>query len=178
MFTRTFVFICVYKYTTLPRYTRCAQPNDFVVLHGVTGAWSVLQLVSLLEGSPRVQRKLLGYFWQGLFLVLMAHGNLAYGPTTVPYRNLDDPTAGLASDNPVAEWGVIIKAVLSDPTSDEHLFKLVHVLFDLATSRSTASRFQRHDVLFRRACLVLLSHPIAYGLAPWPAPSAGMAAAL
>jgi hypothetical protein len=110
--------------TMVRLYTQTARPNDFVVLHGVTGAWSVLQLLPHLEAAPRVQRKLLGYFWTAIFLVLLAVGIPKMAPTVSPYRNFDDPTAPLSSSNPVASWDTLRAVAHQDPTRDEHHFKV------------------------------------------------------
>lgn len=149
--------------TMVRLYTQTARPNDFVVLHGVTGAWSVLQLLPHLESAPRVQRKLLGYFWNAIFLILVARGIPTMAPTVSPYRNFDDPAAPLSSTNPVASWDTLRAVAHQDPTRDEHHFKLVQVLYELSTDPATSGRFKRHDTLFRQACSIGLSHELGFG---------------
>ena len=98
-------------------YVQAEYKNDFFLLHGVTAAWSLLQLLySYDDPNPAIEA--VKTFLSGLLAVYMCQGSPKLSPAG---------QSSLEFEN----WDEIIKATLRSEC-DEHVYKLVQVVYEMS----------------------------------------------
>ena len=100
-------------------YTQSSRINEFFLLHGVTGSWSLLQVVHLLSDYKQ-QRNAVKYFLAALISVYIAVGRPTF---SIPLN-----TKKYVSSDEV--WSYKI-ADLIKVDVNEHVYKLVQVCNDM-----------------------------------------------
>ncbi|CAH1802961.1 unnamed protein product [Owenia fusiformis] len=99
-------------------YVKSENKNDFFLLHGVTGAWSLLQILPALTYNDAI-------YSIRVFMCAFVATYLAQmrAPLTVDVNTTLKPTAD--------DWDKLIEATV-DEERDEHIYKLVQVCHGLA----------------------------------------------
>ena len=98
-------------------YVQAEYKNDFFLLHGVTAAWSLLQLLYSYD-DPKPAIEAVKTFLSGLLAVYMCQGSPKLSPAG---------QSSLEFEN----WDEIIKATLRSEC-DEHVYKLVQVVYEMS----------------------------------------------
>ena len=127
-------------------YQAAKNRNDFFLLHGVTSAWALEQVLPLIQ-DRQVAMGMVRTFLAGLFgLYLVRHR-----PKLVPDL--------LIEPEDVEEWEQVMGKVLAlPPDTDEHVFKLAHVCRSLAFKTDDDDE-DALDLLCRRSVLTVLQRP-------------------
>ena len=102
-------------------YTQSSCINEFFLLHGVTGSWSLLQVVHLLSDYKQ-QRDAVKYFLAALISVYIAVGRPKF---SIPLNTEKYVSSDEVWSNKIAD---LIKVDV-----DEHVYKLVQVCNDMRT---------------------------------------------
>ena len=121
----------------------CAEKrNDFFLLHGVTGAWSLLQVLQTYT-DPLPAFDAVQTYIATLFAAYMAQGSpalqlehLQAAPANTTMNELCQEALGL--------------------TVDEHVYKLVQVCYDLSQQHSEPDNV----TLYKVACRCAIDHPL------------------
>jgi len=100
-------------------YASSEPKNDFMLLHGVTGAWSLCKLISLMK-DPQEASKALQLYLCLVFAVYVADNT--------PPLNAPD-FSGNASEVSQSTWDGIIKEAIEEDR-DEHVYKLIQVCYE------------------------------------------------
>ena len=98
-------------------YALHEPPNDFFILHGVTSAWSILQVLPVLNKHDGLE------ILEVYLVVLMA----TYVSQACPPLKATLNSACIVDDK---LWNDIIARTLA-MTTDEHIYKVVQVLYDM-----------------------------------------------
>ena len=116
--------------------------NDFFLLHGVTGSWSMLQVLPLLNNTQALE--LIEVF----FIVLMA-----------VYVTQDCPELSVTLKEPgkvePEQWDDVIKRTMA-AEADEHIYKLVQVMYDMWKLNP------RMGSRYLQASEIALTHPLHF----------------
>ena len=121
-------------------YTAAVKRNDFFLLHGVTSAWSLTQILPLLEHKDALDT--VRVYLCALLAVYMAQGT--------PELSLDQLTP---KDD--RQWDEIVRDTLSEDR-DEHVFKLVQVCHDISKESPG------NDELYLSAAGCALKYPLTF----------------
>ena len=100
-------------------YVQSSTRNDFIILHAVTGAWSLLQILPVLKNYQHAVDAARVYV-----CVFMAYYIAVGAPDlNVPLdANMRNPSK--------EDWDVVIEKAMSRE-SDEHVYKVVQVGYDM-----------------------------------------------
>eukprot|EP01006_Ploeotia_vitrea_P060506 TRINITY_DN76030_c0_g1_i1.p1 TRINITY_DN76030_c0_g1~~TRINITY_DN76030_c0_g1_i1.p1 ORF type:complete len:389 (+),score=13.34 TRINITY_DN76030_c0_g1_i1:21-1187(+) len=109
---------------TITAYAVYPVPNDFFLIHGVTSAWSLLQILHCLKPADRAE-------------AIRSHLCCLIGAFTAEgaMELISEPK--FPTEQPTEEyWDAVKKRALDDKYEDEHTWKLIQVV--LATKESVA----------------------------------------
>ena len=101
-------------------YTTSEERNDFFLIHGVTSAWALYQLLPCLKTHEDITEA------ATVFLSLLLGVYVCQGCPTLNLTYLSNEKATSAS------WEEIIAKTLNPPKDDEHIYKLVQVCYDMS----------------------------------------------
>ena len=122
---------------TIQVYIQSSRINDFFLLHGVTGSWSLLQVVHLLSDYKQ-QRDAVKYFLAALISVYIAVGRPTF---SIPLNTKKYVSSDEVWSNKIAD---LIKVNV-----DEHVYKLVQVCNDM---RKNCDDEKRGSMYLQAAC--------------------------
>jgi len=100
-------------------YVSSEPRNDFMLLHGVTGAWSLSKLIPLMK-DPQEASKALQLYLCLVFAVYVADNT---PPLAVP------ESVNEASEVSQSTWHEIVREATAEDR-DEHVYKLIQVCYD------------------------------------------------
>ena len=132
-------------------YAMSQARNDFFLIHGVTAAWSLCQILPVFadqtEAGQAEAMKAIRVFVCGLIAVYVAQGCPALTESQLDVK--------------VRTWEQIISDALSRDC-DEHIYKLVQVCHE----RSVENKELKMAQLYLKAAQVALDHPLIFGGEP------------
>lgn len=132
--------------TALTIYASTSRRNDFFLLHGVTGAWALLQVLPLVIDYRDVKSAVRS-FLSTLFTVYVAQGTLE-----LRLECFNNPA--------VKSLSSVVHEVLSGNTEmDEHVFKLIQVCTDMYNVSDDPDLRN----IYTWAASNTLNHPLSFG---------------
>ena len=129
-------------------YAIADRPNDFFLIHGVTCAWSVKNIVHLLTEVDQVLDTVRSYLCT-LFAAYLAQ-------SSPPLQR------GLITNNPGSsyQWDDIVeRAIQHDQLEEEHIYKLVQVCKEMSEENEDKGM----DSLYRLAAYTCVTNPLVFG---------------
>ena len=128
-------------------YASSEVKNDFFLLHGVTGAWSLTQILPVLQKEDFEEAV-------KIFVCCLLISYAAQGcPKLLTEKELTDE---IDEANHTDYEQIIFRAV--SKIYDEHVYKLVQVCNDIRNEQTTPELF----LLYKRAALRALNHEFAF----------------
>ena len=124
-------------------YTIAEVKNDFFLLHGVTAAWSLHQLLPCLKTKDDITTATTN-FLATLIAVYIARACQALNP------------AVLDSKTDLASWENIIQRTLQPQKDDEHVYKLVQVCYNM----NEQSQDPGKERLYKQASESAINNPL------------------
>ena len=123
-------------------YIMTEPANDFFMLHGVTSAWSILQILPLLDAEHGVE--IIEIFLIKLLATYMCVGCPKLSRALNPHGEEDSK-----------QWDSIIAKTLAE-TRDEHIYKLVQVAHDMWKIQPGMGH------VYIQAAEIALTNPLTY----------------
>ena len=123
-------------------YTIAERRNDFFLLHGVTAAWALKQLLPCLKSHEDITTTVTSFLTTliAVYIVRDCH------PLNVEHLQGPDVTES---------WEDIVKCTLSPPEKDEHYYKLVQVC------QYMSNECEENEQLYKKAAIdVALNNPL------------------
>ena len=123
-------------------YTAAESRNDFFLLHGVTGAWSLLQVVQSMDDHDQIVHSVYAFL-----VTLLA----VYIRQKSPALNVQ---INCKQEIGNAAWERIVDETLQmqGEKADEHVYKLVHVVNDMRKDTKDPEK-ERIYACAARTCL-------------------------
>ena len=113
-------------------YVKSEVKNDFFLLHGVTGSWSLLQIIKLLTDPEKAL-----FAIQTFLCCLLAVYRTQRCPSLI--KDIDKKSLMLKT------WHDIITSTLKE-SREGHVYKLIHVAYDMAQDAD-----EEEDILYKTA---------------------------
>ena len=114
-------------------YAKSIHFNDFVLLHGVTGVWSLLNIIKLLDNINDINNSILQYI-----SILIALYPVQFSPDLIGAQNEITHDKQMKQKQGTINWVVLIKDLIDQTRNDisnhkftdEHVYKIIGVLID------------------------------------------------
>ena len=131
---------------TVQAYTQSSSINHFFLLHGVTGSWSLLQVIHLLSDYKQ-QRDSVKFFLAALISVYVAIGRPPFDVPLNPEKYIPSPKVWSNKTNDLIKTNV-----------DEHILKLVQVCNDMRKDCGDAKK----DSMYLQAVSCVTENPFDF----------------